>query len=233
MPVFHVPCASTTAKARAAVALERLAEHIDALCTRPLVGEDFERVESELHERLVAAEHEVPGQLLERLDMDVPSVELGGRRHRRVLRSTETYRDLYGGGGRGEGPAHAPSWCRTATAMSARGSAVASPPWQARSRKAVIRHRFRRRVLAQSVQLGGELGDLLFESGDFLARHRASPDVCLDELEFRGSHARAGRSVAFGRTAFASTGGRCVTMRSSVRDPDPGNRAPPDSPAPG
>ena len=31
MSVFHVPCVSATGKARAAVALERLTEHVDAM----------------------------------------------------------------------------------------------------------------------------------------------------------------------------------------------------------
>ena len=64
--------------------------------TRPLAGEDFERVERELHERFVEAEREVLGELLERLDVDVPSVELGGRRYHRVLRSTESYTTAVG-----------------------------------------------------------------------------------------------------------------------------------------
>ena len=96
MSVFHVPCVSATGKARAAVALERLTEHVDTMRTRPLAGEDFERVERELHERFVAAEREVLGELLERLDVDVPSVELGGRRYHRVLRSTESYTTAVG-----------------------------------------------------------------------------------------------------------------------------------------
>ena len=50
-------------------------------------GKDFERVERELHERFVAAEREVLGELLERLDVDLPPVELGRRRYHRVLRS--------------------------------------------------------------------------------------------------------------------------------------------------
>ena len=53
-------------------------------------------MERELHERFVAAEREVLAQLLERLDVDVPSVEIGGRRYHRVLRSTETYTTAVG-----------------------------------------------------------------------------------------------------------------------------------------
>ena len=96
MSVFHVPCVSATSKTRAAVALERLTEHVDAMRTRPLAGEDFERVERELHERFVDAEREMLGELLERLDVDVPSVEIAGRRYHRVLRSTETYTTAVG-----------------------------------------------------------------------------------------------------------------------------------------
>ena len=91
MSVFHVPCVSATGKARRAPALERLAQHIDAMRTGGVAGKDFERVERELHERIVAVEREVLGEFLERLDVDVPSVEIEGRRYHRVLRSTESY----------------------------------------------------------------------------------------------------------------------------------------------
>ena len=96
MSVFHVPCGSATGKARAAAALQRLAEHVDALRTRALCGEDFEGVEREVHEWFVAAEREVLGQLLERLDVDVAWVEIEGRRYPRVLHSTETYTTAVG-----------------------------------------------------------------------------------------------------------------------------------------
>ena len=100
MSVFHVPSvganANSHANPRAVGALERLCEHVGSFHTRPLAGEDFERVERELHERFVPAEREVLGQLLERLDVDVPSVEIGGRRYRRVLRRTETYTTAVG-----------------------------------------------------------------------------------------------------------------------------------------
>ena len=91
MSVFHVPCVPASAEARATQTLERLCGQVDALRTRPLAGEDFERVERELHERFVEAEREVLGELLERLDVDVASVEIGERRYHRVLNSTETY----------------------------------------------------------------------------------------------------------------------------------------------
>ena len=96
MSVFHVLCGSATGKARAAAALQRLAKHADALCTRALCGEDFEGVEREVHEWFVAAEREVLGQLLERLDVDAAWVEIGGRRYPRVLHSTETYTTAVG-----------------------------------------------------------------------------------------------------------------------------------------
>ena len=97
MSVFHVPSVCANANARVVGAIERLCEHVDAFRTRPLAGEDFERVERELHERFVEAERpEVLGQLLESLDVDVASVEIGGRRCHRVLRSTETYTTAVG-----------------------------------------------------------------------------------------------------------------------------------------
>ena len=96
MPVFHVPSVCANANARAVDALERLCEHIDTFRTRPLVGDDFERVERELHEWFVEAEREVLGELLESLDVDVPSVVIGERRLHRVLNSTESYTTAVG-----------------------------------------------------------------------------------------------------------------------------------------
>ena len=72
--------------------------------------EDFERVERVLHERFVEAEREVLGELLERLNVNVASVKIGERRYQRVARE---HRELYDGGGDGEGQAHAVSvWAR-------------------------------------------------------------------------------------------------------------------------
>ena len=85
-----------TRPARGVDALERLCEHVNTFRTRPLVGEDFERVERELHERFVEAEREVLGELLESLDVDVASVGLGERRLHRVLKSTESYTTAVG-----------------------------------------------------------------------------------------------------------------------------------------
>ena len=96
MSVFHVPSVCANANARGVDALERLCEHVNTVRTRPLVGEDFERVERELHERFVEAEREVLGELLESLDVDVASVGLGERRLHRVLKSTESYTTAVG-----------------------------------------------------------------------------------------------------------------------------------------
>ena len=96
MSVFHFPRVPASADARATHTLQRLCGQVDALRVRSLVDEDFERVERELHERFVEAEREVLGELLERLDVDVPSVEIGERRYHRVLNSTETYTTAVG-----------------------------------------------------------------------------------------------------------------------------------------
>ena len=58
--------------------------------------QDFERFEREVHQRFVAAERAVLAGELQRLDVDLPEVTIGGRRHRRVLRSTETYLSAVG-----------------------------------------------------------------------------------------------------------------------------------------
>ena len=58
--------------------------------------QDFEGYERAVHQRFVAAERAVLGGALQRLDVDRPEVTIGGRRHRRVLRSTETYLSAVG-----------------------------------------------------------------------------------------------------------------------------------------
>ena len=58
--------------------------------------QDFERFERAVHQRFVAAERAVLGGELQRLDVDLPEVTIGARRHRRVLRSTETYLSAVG-----------------------------------------------------------------------------------------------------------------------------------------
>ena len=58
--------------------------------------EEFERFEREVHSLFVMAEREVLGDGLSRLDVDLPSVVIEGRVHRRVLRNTETYTSAVG-----------------------------------------------------------------------------------------------------------------------------------------
>ena len=94
MPVFHVPCRRATE--RGATALEHLCEQVDGFRTRSWVGEDFEAVERELHAQFIAAEREVLGEMLERLDIDAPAVEIDQRRYHRVLDSTESYTTAVG-----------------------------------------------------------------------------------------------------------------------------------------
>ena len=84
MSVFHVP--SRRASERGATALELLCERVETFRTRSLVAEDFEAVERELHAQFIAAEREVLGELLERLDIQrrAPPARAvpGGVRHR-------------------------------------------------------------------------------------------------------------------------------------------------------
>ena len=96
MPVFHVPSMSASDHQRAAGVLARLCEHVDGFRTRAPGDEVFERVERELHERFVEAERQVLGELLERLGLDVPSVEIGDGRYHPVLNSTESYTTAVG-----------------------------------------------------------------------------------------------------------------------------------------
>lgn len=53
--------------------------------------QDLEAFEREVHARFVAAEREVLGEELARLDIDRPTVEVGGLVHRQVERCEETY----------------------------------------------------------------------------------------------------------------------------------------------
>jgi len=52
---------------------------------------DLKRFEDELHALFAAAEAEAIGSELGRFDIDLPFVEIEGRRHRRVLRCEQTY----------------------------------------------------------------------------------------------------------------------------------------------
>ena len=68
-----------------------LGPELGRLCQCPPAEQDFERLEGELHQRFVAAERATLEHELERFDVDRPEVSIEGRRHRRVLRATETY----------------------------------------------------------------------------------------------------------------------------------------------
>ena len=86
MPVFHAsPRHATTAHA----SLGALQTALETLCARR--SDDFESFEREIHALFVRAEREILAQELERLDVDVPYVDIDGRRHARVLRSSESY----------------------------------------------------------------------------------------------------------------------------------------------
>ena len=76
--------------------LSDLGTELCRLSQCPLEEQDFERFEGELHQRLVAVERAVLARELERLDVDCREVSIEGRRHRRVLRATETYTSAVG-----------------------------------------------------------------------------------------------------------------------------------------
>lgn len=52
---------------------------------------DFYDFEKTLHERLLAAEREILGEVMAASDVDADAIEIAGRVHRRVLRSKQTY----------------------------------------------------------------------------------------------------------------------------------------------
>ena len=93
MPVFHTHQSDTTG-ARSVVA--RLQASLTTLRAHHGAGEDFERFEREVHTLFVDAEREVLGEELDRWDVDLPSVVIGGHVHHRVLRSAETYTSAAG-----------------------------------------------------------------------------------------------------------------------------------------
>lgn len=89
MPVFH-GARDPASDTRGTRALEHLHEQLVALRTRD-IGEDFEQLECEIHALFADAEREVLGETLERLDVNLPCIDIEGRRHHRVLRGSETY----------------------------------------------------------------------------------------------------------------------------------------------
>ena len=60
------------------------------------VGDDFERVEGEVHELFVAAERAFLGEVLADLDVNVPALWMDGKLHHRALRSAMTYTSAVG-----------------------------------------------------------------------------------------------------------------------------------------
>ena len=76
--------------------IAKLTDDLRVLSEQGRPEQDFERFERAVHERFVAAEREMLGGALQGLDVDLPAVEIGGRRHRRVLRCPETYLSAVG-----------------------------------------------------------------------------------------------------------------------------------------
>ena len=95
MPVFHAPARRTTTRS-ISQSLDRLDTALRKLSGRAPAGEDFERFEREVHALFAEAEREMLSGELEALDVDLPYVTIEGRRHHRVLRSSETYMSAAG-----------------------------------------------------------------------------------------------------------------------------------------
>jgi len=95
MPVSHANTRHANGE-RCVRALERLHEQLAALETQEVGGDDFERLERDIHALFAEAEREVLGETLERLDVNLPHVDIDGRRHHRVLGGPETYTTAVG-----------------------------------------------------------------------------------------------------------------------------------------
>jgi hypothetical protein len=95
MPVFHDRSRGATTR-HIVQSLKRLETTLHRLCDGGLAGEDFECFEREVHALFVQAEREVLAGELESLDVDLPYVDIAGRTHHRVLRSSETYTSAAG-----------------------------------------------------------------------------------------------------------------------------------------
>ena len=93
MPVFHSTRKETTTLPPT---LQRLEQSLAQLRSRSKATEDFGQFEREVHALFNAAEREVLGEELERLDIDLRRVEIGGELHCRVLRGSETYTSAAG-----------------------------------------------------------------------------------------------------------------------------------------
>lgn len=95
MTVFHARKrrASTVAFH---LTLQRLHAALSERCERDITNEGFESFERDVHALFVQAEREVLAEELQGLDVDVPAVMIAGRKHVRVLRSSETYTSAVG-----------------------------------------------------------------------------------------------------------------------------------------
>ena len=96
MPLSHTCTDGATRCDHVDESLSELATNLRRLSQCAPVEGDFERYEREAHQLFAAAEQAVLAAELERLDVDQPEVSIEGRRHRRVLRATETYTSAVG-----------------------------------------------------------------------------------------------------------------------------------------
>jgi len=95
MPVFHARALHATTDS-ISPSLPRLEAALERLSEREMARENFEDFEREVHALFVEAEREVLAEGLQGLDVDLPYVIIEGRRHHRVLRSSETYLSAVG-----------------------------------------------------------------------------------------------------------------------------------------
>jgi len=93
--VFHARERRASADPFAEI-VQRLHAALTECCVQEVGGEGFEAREREIHALFVEAEREVLAEGLERLDVDVPHIMVDGRKHVRVLRSSETYTSAAG-----------------------------------------------------------------------------------------------------------------------------------------
>ena len=96
MPLSHTCADGATSRDHLDESLSELAANLRRLSQCAPGEQDFERYEREAHQLFAAAEQAVLAAELERLDIDQPEVSIEGRRHRRVLRATETYTSAVG-----------------------------------------------------------------------------------------------------------------------------------------
>jgi len=72
-------------------AMERIQSFLEQRRSKKERIEDLESFERELHAMFMAAEREVLGEEIGRLDIDVPVIEVEGIVYRKVIRCEETY----------------------------------------------------------------------------------------------------------------------------------------------